>query len=171
MVAVCLSLSLWSLGVATCLSLVSMVVGSLSGPMELLHYSHRLPWLLAVSYCLSGPMELLYVSHCLIWLLAVSNSLSSYWVAACLSMSLIVSGCLSLSHSVPWSFYMSPTIYHGCWLSLSDSAVSWSCYMSLTVTHGFLPSLTVTPSAMDNLHGSQSLPWFLAVSHCLSGPL
>ena len=65
--------------------------------MELLHVSHWLLWLLAVSHCLSSPMELLHVSHCLLLLLAISHCFSQHHgVAACLLLSLMVSGYLSL---------------------------------------------------------------------------
>ena len=60
---------------------------------------------LTVSYCCwlsftvcPSVMELLHASHSLLWLLAVSQCLSQFHgVAACLSGSPIVDGCLSLS--------------------------------------------------------------------------
>ena len=53
--------------------------------MELLHVSHCLLLLLAVSHYLSGTMELLHISLCLLWLLAVSHCLSlCHGIAACL---------------------------------------------------------------------------------------
>ena len=83
--------------------------------MELLHFSHRLPWLLAVSLvpwsfytsltvshcCLLSltvslsDMELLHVAQFLSLLLTVSHCL--HGVVACLSVSPMVAGCLSLS--------------------------------------------------------------------------
>ena len=44
--------------------------------MDLLHVSHILLLLLAVSNSLSSPIELLHVSHCFYLLLAVSHFLS-----------------------------------------------------------------------------------------------
>ena len=41
--------------------------------IDLLHVSHCLPCLLAVSYIVSGLMEMLHVSHCLPWYFAVSH--------------------------------------------------------------------------------------------------
>ena len=43
--------------------------------------------------------------------------------------------------------------------------------MSLTIFYGYWLSLTVSPIAMDLLHVSHCLLWFLAVSQCLSGPI
>ena len=66
-----------------CSCYMSLTVSSIS--MDLLHVSHCLPLLLAVSAsaiefvavsnCPSGPMELLNVSHCLSLLMAVSHCL------------------------------------------------------------------------------------------------
>ena len=123
MVACCLSSSLWSHGVAACLSLYPMVAASavshcFSRPMDLLHVSHCLPWLLvclsqchgvatclslsfmvavlAVSHCHSGPIELLHVSHCLLSLLAVPHCLLyGCWLS--ITVSFMVPGYLSLS--------------------------------------------------------------------------
>ena len=61
-----LSLSLWSHGVAACLSLSSVVAGSLSlSPMVACYF-----------HCLSDPMELLHISHWLSLLLALSHGVS-----------------------------------------------------------------------------------------------
>ena len=43
--------------------------------------------------------------------------------------------------------------------------------MSLTVSYYCWLSLTVCPSALELLHVSNCLLWFMAVSHCLSGPM
>ena len=45
--------------------------------IELLHVSHCLVCLLAVSHYLSRPMKLLHVSYCLPWLLPAPNCLSN----------------------------------------------------------------------------------------------
>ena len=100
----CLSLSLRSHGVAVCLSLSPMVAA------------------LAVYNCLSGPMELLHVSYYLLWLLAVSHCLSQcHRVATCLSLCLIVAGCLSLSLRSLWSCWLSLTVSDCCWLSAFEN--------------------------------------------------
>ena len=87
--------------VAACLSMSPTVCGSLSYlycPMELLHVSHFLICLIAVSCCLPFPIELQYVFHCLLWLLAVYHCLFQFHrVFAYHSQSPIVAGCLSLS--------------------------------------------------------------------------
>ena len=54
------------LHVSHILLLLLAVSNSLSSPIEYLHVSHCLPWLLAVSHFLSGPIELLHISHCLL---------------------------------------------------------------------------------------------------------
>ena len=59
--------------------------------MKLLHVSHFLLRLLAVSHCLSRPMELLHVSHFLFHF---------YEVATYLSQSQMVASCLSYCHGV-----------------------------------------------------------------------
>ena len=72
-----------------------------STPMELLAVSHCLPLLLAVS---PGHMDLLHVSHCQRLLLDVSHRLyQCNGVAACLSLSPVVTGSPLLSLQVLWS--------------------------------------------------------------------
>ena len=104
-------------------------------------------WLsIAFSHCLSGPMKMLHGFHCHQWLLAVSHCLSQYYgVAACLLLSPIVAGCLSLSlqtHGVgtclslslpvPRSFCRSPSVA-GCLSTLCHLERNWetaidTCY-------------------------------------------
>ena len=74
---------------------MSLTVSSSSN--GLLHASHCLLLLLAVSHYYSGPIELLHVSHYLLWLLAVSHCLYRYHG---------VLQCLSLYLPVPWSCCM-----------------------------------------------------------------
>ena len=84
----CLSLSLWSHGVAAYLSVSYGYWLSLTVPLtaiELLHVSQCLLWLLAVSHCLSGLVEFIHVFYCLF---------RFHGVAACLSLSLVAAGCL-----------------------------------------------------------------------------
>ena len=74
--------------------LLSLTV-SLSS-MELLHVSHCLPFLLAVSHSHSGHMELVHVFHCLLLFLAVSHCLSQcHGYTACLSLSNMFADYLS----------------------------------------------------------------------------
>ena len=81
-----------------------MYLTAFSSAMELLAVSNCLSWLLAVSHCLSIPMELLAVFNCLPWSLAFYQCFFQFpGVAAGLSLSPIVSGCLSISLLVPWS--------------------------------------------------------------------
>ena len=156
MYAGCLSLSLKFHGLLTCLSLSPMVAGclslslavpwtcymsltvshccwlSLTVSMELLHVSQGLPWMLDVSHCLSGPIKLPHYSHCF-WLSITVSQL--HGVATCLSLSPMVTGCLSLSvlsHRVATCLSLSPIV--AGLLSLSLLAPS-SCYVSLTVSH------------------------------------
>ena len=149
MVAGCLSLSLRSNGVATCLSLSFMITGclSLSFLVHGVAAYHLLSTMVAdcpllslrsnaVAACLSlSPV----VSGCLLL------SLRSHGVAACLSLSQMVSGCFSLSLKVPCSCCMSLTVFYDCWLSLP-----------------------VSPSAMDLLLVSDYLFQFHGVSICNS---
>ena len=116
------------LHVSLCLPWLLDFYHCLYGPMELLHVSHCLPWLLAVTHCLSDPMELLYVSHCFSLLLALSHCL--HGCSACLSLSFIVAGSLSLSlrsNGVPTypllllAFFNSLSQFHGVDASLSLS--------------------------------------------------
>ena len=135
--------------------------------MELLQVSRSLIWRIAVSYCHSGPIELRHVSLYLPLLLDISNCLSKFLgFAACLLLSSMLSGCLSLSLrsrgvatclSLPTkvagcllislcfnkvtAYLILSFIVSGC-LSLS-LPVQWSCCMFLTVSHGFLLSLIV----------------------------
>ena len=121
-------------GVAACLYLPPLLAGfshNLSCSMELLYVSYCLSWWLPASYSPYSPMELLDVSHRLMWLIAVSYCLSGLLSSGCLSMSPVVTGCLSLSlrsHRV--ATCLSLSLY--CW---------WT-------------SLNVTLSSMDSLHVS-----------------
>ena len=106
----CLSLSLPSHGVAIYVSLSLMVAGvshCLSCPIELLHISNCLRWLLSVSYSLHGNMEWLHVFHWLPWLLAFAHfHYQCHGFAACLSLSSsVLSDSMELlhdSHCLPW---------------------------------------------------------------------
>ena len=115
------------------------------------------------------------VSACLSLILIVTGCLllssHSHGVAACLQLSPIVVGCLSLFPPVPFSFCMSLTLSHSCLLSLTVSLVPWSCYMSLEISHYCWLSLNVCPRANQLPHVSHCLLLFLATSHCLSGPI
>ena len=135
MITCYLSMSLWSHGVATSLSLSHMAACCLPSPMELLHISHNFQWLLAVSQCHSqchgfaaclslSPM----VTRC------ISQFLRSLGVATCLSLSPLVADCISLSLPAPWICCMSLTLSHfsGC-LSIS----LWS--------HGVTKCLSMSP--------------------------
>ena len=166
------------LHVSHCLQCLLAVSRCTSGPMEMLYVSHSLLLVLAVCHCLSSPTELLYVSHFLLLLLAVSYrlsyrhgvdtclslSLGSYGVAACISVSLLFNGCLSMS---PWSCCMSLTVFNGCWHSFTVSPVSCSCYMSLIVAGCLSQSPLVPWSCCMSLTVSSSLNDLLHVSHCL----
>ena len=91
---------------------------------------------------------------------------------------------LSLTVSpVPWSCYLSLTVFHCCWLSLTVSPIEWSCCksltlssipcsrnMSLTVTYCCWLCLTVSSRAMELLHVSHCLLWFMGLSQCLFSP-
>ena len=114
-------------------------------------------------------MELLAGPHCLRWLLAFSHfPFQLQRVSAFLSLSPMFDCCLSLSLPVPWRFWLSLTLSHGCLLSLTVSPIPWSCYMTLTVSHFCWRSLTVSPSTLKLLHVSYSLLWLLAFCHYLS---
>ena len=155
-VAVCLSQFLsvpWS-------SYMSLTVSSSS--IGLLHASHCLLLLLAVSHYYSGPIELLHVSHNLLCLLAVSHCIHQYHG---------VPPCLSLSLPVSWSYCMPLTVSYTCWQSLTISPLPYSYYMSLTVSYYCWLSLTLFHSAMELLHSSYCLPCRLAIFHCLSNPI
>ena len=84
----------------------------LTGPMELLHVTHCLPWLLAVFNSLYSTMELLHVSHCLTQLPAVSHyPFRSHGMDTCLSLSNFVARCFSMSlgsHGVAVYLSLSP---------------------------------------------------------------
>ena len=131
-----------------------------------------------------GAMEFLHAPHSLFQFLEVaclslsnmvpgflSLSPQSHGVAACLSLSLLLAGCLSLSQPVPWNCCMSLTDSHGCQLSLNDSPVLWSWYTSPTVSKYCQLFITVFSSATDLLQVSHCLPWLLTVSHCFYGPM
>ena len=66
---------------------------------------------------------------------------------------------------------MSLTVSHCCWQSLTFRPVPWSSFKSLSDFYGFWLSLNVCLCAMELLHVSHFLPWLLAASHCLSGPM
>ena len=98
-----------------------------------------------------------------------------------LFFTLIVACCLLLP---PWSFYMSVTVSHGCWPSLTVFQVPYSCYMSLIVAGCLSLSLPVVWSCIMSFTVSygcwlsltvSSIPWShyvsLTVSHCVSLPL
>ena len=143
---------------------------SLTVSMEFLHVSHSLLWLLNVSCCPSGPMELLHVSHCCCMSLTVSPSaiellyvshchFQLYGVAACLSLSPMFAGCLSLSLPLLWICCMFLTVssssielLHAPHCLLWFLAVS-HCLSSpmvlLHVSHFCWLSLIVSPSAME----------------------
>ena len=114
---------------------------SLSDPMRLLHVSHCLSLLLAVSHSLHGVaacFSLSLRSHgvdtYLLSLLASSHCLSKCnRVAACLSVSPMVAGFLSLSLPVPWNCCTFPTVYHFFWLSLTLSHGVATCLQRLLV--------------------------------------
>ena len=82
-------------------------------------------------------------------------------------------GCwLSLTVSrIPWSSCMSITVSYGCRLSLIFSPVSWSFCMSITVSYGCWLYLNVSLRTMEFLHVHKCLPWLLAVTHYLAGPI
>ena len=61
--------------------------------MELLHVSHFVTWLLAVSYCPSGPTELLHVSDCC-WL---SLAVLPVPLSCCMSLT-VSSSSMELLH-------------------------------------------------------------------------
>ena len=90
---------------------------------------------LAFSHCLSGPFELLAVSRCLPWLMAFPHCLFQFQtVAACLSMSLMFAGYLSL---FLWSYVVATC--------LSQSLIVAGC-LSMCL-----------PNAMEFLHVSHRL--------------
>ena len=155
-------------GVVECLSLSPVFAGSNSLLLSVT-CSCWLP--LTISHCCwlsltvyPSPIEWLHVSHCHPLLLDVSYRLyQCHGVAACLSLSPIVTGCLYRSLPVPWSFCMSDCqgcrlfltvspVPWNCCMSLTVSPVPWSCYMSFTVSHCCWLSLTVSISAMELLH-------------------
>ena len=113
MVACCLLLSLWSHWVATCLSLFLIVASFLL----LSPWSFSMFLTVFHGFWLS-PLSFI-VACCLLL------SLRSHGFAACLTLSCVVAGCLSLSLPLPWN----------CWLSLTLSLLLWSCYMSLTISY------------------------------------
>ena len=123
-----------------CLSLdVSLSV------MELLHVSHCLPWLLAVSQCISSLKELLHVSV-----------LYGCWLSLTVPMEL-----LHLSNYFLWLQASSHCLYGPMELSHMVAGMSipvpWSCWLCLFIFHGFCLSVTVSSSAME----------IMAVCHCL----
>ena len=84
----------------------------------------------------SSSIELMHVSHCLQWLPAFSHCLFQFHgVAACLSLSLIVSGFLSLSVLAPWSCCISSMLadshylfqHHRVAVCLSQSPIFSVC--------------------------------------------
>ena len=156
-VSCCFSLSLLSHGVTACLSLSLLVAGCLSMSLQ---YHRFCCMSLTLSYgcCLSltlsfvlrscymsltdyfSSMEFLQVHRCLPWFLAISHILSQWpWVAAFLSQSFMIPGCLSLSlrsHGVatclslflllPLSCCMCLTVSYGCWVSINLSPIPLS---------------------------------------------
>ena len=121
--------------------------------------------LLSLIVCFSA-MKNLHVSHCLLCLLATSHCPSQcIGVAAYLSLSPMVSGCLSLSI---W--------FQGDATCLSQSLlVLWSCCMSLTVYYGYwlsLPVLAACLSRSPMVAGYLSLSlWSYEDATCPSLPL
>ena len=166
--------------------------------MELLHISHFLPWLLAVSHSLTCPMELLHVFHCLLWLLAFSHCHTQCHVlSACHKSSLMVAGCLSLSlrshgvagsedflhvyHFFLWLLAVSNSQFqrHGVAVCLPLSPivsgclslsfpVRRSCCMFLTVSQCCWLSLTILSGPMELLNFSHCQLLCLAHSHSFS---
>ena len=120
-------------------------------------------------------MEYLHVSNCFLSMLALSQFLSlCFVVAPYLSQFPIVLHWLSLTVSlVPWSSFMSLTVFHGCWLSFTVSMVPWSCCMSLSVSYGCCIGCLSLSLWSNGVYTclSHSLVWLLAVSHCLSCPI
>ena len=146
--------------------------------IEFLNVSHCPLWLLAVSHFLFGPMEFLHIFHglfhfhlvaaCLSLSPMVSGclilSLQSHAISACLSLFPIVAGLLSLSiwsHGVAPCLSMSPIVTDILSLSLP---VPWSFCISFAVSYCYWFSLTVTPSTMEFLHVSHCLLWLMDVS-------
>ena len=116
----CLSLSLRSHGVASCLS-QSLIVAGLS---------LLVPWRCCMSLTLSKccllsltvfpcPMELLHVSNFLLWF-------------------------LSLSLPVLWSCCISLTLSYSRLLSLTVYSVQGNCYISITISSSFMQFLRVS---------------------------
>ena len=178
MFAVFISLSIRSHGVAACLSQSPKFAGcfSLSTWVPWSYYMSfafsygcllsltvsLVPWSCYMSLTVSyncwlsltvspSAMELLHVCHCLLWLLADSHSLfdSMHGVAICLSLSLIVSGCLSLCLPVPWSYCKFLTLSRP-WLRAFSNCLSFP---------------------MELLNFFHCLPWLLAFSKCHSSPM
>ena len=103
------------------------------------------------------------------WYLSVSHCLSQcHGVAACLSLSPIVSGYLSLplqSHGVVGFFSLPPMVAGFLSLSLPVPRI---CCTSLTVSHCCWLSLTIPYGPIELLNVSHCNLLLLAVSDCLS---
>ena len=171
--------------------------------MKLLHFSHSLPLLLAASNCLSESygisaclnvtvccrmsftvpliaMELLHASYYLSWF-AVSNCLFKFHVvAACLLLSPMVACCLSLSLPVPWSCWLSITVYLGPMELLHLShfhPLLWdfshglyqcnevaACLSLSLQCHGVAACLSQSPMVACSLRLSLPVPWSCCIS-------
>ena len=154
-----------------------------SSPMELLHVSHCLLWLLDAFFI--ATMEFLHVSHWLFQFHEVSITViaACLWVspqphriAACFSLPPFVAGCLSLSIPVSRSYCMYLTrmkllhVSHCLSLLLAVSHCFFQCH-SVAACLSLSPivdcSLTHFLSGpMELLHFSHCLPWLLHGSIC-----
>ena len=105
-------------------------------------------------------MEVQHISHCLLCVLALSHGFFwSHGVAAYLSLSAIIAGCVSLPLSVQKSCCKFLTVSWGCWLCLFQwHVVVASLSLSLIVAGSFSLSLLMP----------RNFWLFLTVSHCLS---
>ena len=100
-------------------------------------------------------MESLHVSHRLPLLLAVSNFLFQFHgVTACLSLSPLAAGCLSLSLQVTWSFCIFLTVSDCCWLSLTFFSGSVEL---LNVSH-CIQLLLAFSQFLSQCHGDERQP-------------
>ena len=167
MVSGCLSLSLRSLVVVTCLSLPTMVALSLSyclcGKMELLHVSHYLILLLAVSHCLS---YFLAVSHCLsgsMDLFHVSNFLLLLLASLTVSPSFV--DLLHVSYCLPWLLAVSHCLSEPMELLHVSLSLMVACCLSLSLGyHGVDTSFALSTKVFCSLSLSLPVPWICCMS-------
>ena len=151
-----------------------------SSPIELMHISHCLPWMIAVSNCLfkshgvAAYLSLSPIVSCCLSLSLLSCEVASQTVAGCLSlslsllwrccMSLTASYCLPLYYGVAVCFSLFPKVF---WCLSQSLPVPLSCCISLTISHCFWQSFTVSSCSLELLHVSHCLLLLLALSYSL----